>query len=78
MKDLRLNLYKNAIWLRYKIYGDKASRQLKHALTLTATMRFSIGIPRGGRLPNDLLFFYSKKKVSKKGRAPNYVLHPII
>jgi hypothetical protein len=40
-------------------------------------LRFSIGIPRGGRLPNDLLFFY-RQKVGKKGRSPNYVLHPTI
>jgi hypothetical protein len=46
---------------------------LKHALTLTASMRFSIGIPA-----KRLTFCLQPQKVSKKGRSPSYVLHPII
>jgi hypothetical protein len=46
---------------------------LKYALTNNASMGFSIGIPA-----KRLTFYLQPQKVSKKGRSPNYVLHPII
>jgi len=54
-------------------WGKAAALPPKHALTLTASMRFSIGIPA-----KRLTFYLQPQKVSKKGRSPNYVLHTII
>jgi hypothetical protein len=48
-------------------------KTLKHALPLTASMRFTIGNPC-----QTTYFYLQPQKVSQKGRSPNYVLHPII
>jgi hypothetical protein len=48
-------------------------KDLKHALKLSDSTRFSIVI-----LTKRLTFCQQQQKVSKKCRSPNYVHHPII
>jgi hypothetical protein len=45
-------------------WGKAAALPPKHALTLTASMQFSIGIPA-----KRLTFYLQPQKVSKKGRS---------